>query len=282
SGGYGATPYLSRVDPASDTVAGRLATGSAPSAVVTGFGSTWVTDSFENNVTRIDPRNVVVASIPVGEVGRGPSAIAVGAGAVWVAESLDNTIVRIDPQTNAVVTTIPVGHYPTGVAVGAGAVWVANGHDRTVSRIDPKTNRIVRTIDIGSSPAGVAVTQGSVWITTQVRTVVAAVATGGTLRVAYDSPRDPETDPALYPDPSISYATCAKLLNYPDKAGPQGSQLVPEVARSLPSVSADGRTYTFTIRRGFRFSPPLRDDVTAATFKYAIERSLSLRTPSLA
>ena len=50
---------------------------------------------------------------------------------------------------------------------------------------------------------------------------------------------------------------------------------MPEVAQSLPTRSADGKTYTFTIRKGFRFSPPSNEPVTAQTFKYAIERSLS-------
>ena len=81
----------------------------------------------------------------------------------------------------------------------------------------------------------------------------------------------------------LLYATCAKLVNYPDKAGPAGSQLEPEVAQSLPKRSADGKTYTFTIRKGFRFSPPSNEPVTAQTFKYSIERSLSpkLKGPAL-
>jgi peptide/nickel transport system substrate-binding protein len=47
------------------------------------------------------------------------------------------------------------------------------------------------------------------------------------------------------------------------------------VAQSLPAVSPDGRTYTFTIRPGFRFSPPSNEPVTAQTFKGTIERTLS-------
>ena len=42
-----------------------------------------------------------------------------------------------------------------------------------------------------------------------------------------------------------------------------------------PAVSPDGRTFTFTIRPGLRFSPPSDQPVTAATFKYTIERALS-------
>jgi len=40
-------------------------------------------------------------------------------------------------------------------------------------------------------------------------------------------------------------------------------------------VSQDGRTYTFRIKHGLRFSPPSNQPVTAATFKYSIERALS-------
>ncbi|MBV8733277.1 MAG: hypothetical protein JO342_07610 [Solirubrobacterales bacterium] len=62
-----------------------------------------------------------------------------------------------------------------------------------------------------------------------------------------DSPTDVTSmDPALADDGlsvQLLYATCAKLLNYPDKAGLAGSQLVPEVAQSLPTRSADGRSW---------------------------------------
>src|SRR5262249_19840379 len=71
----------------------------------------------------------------------------------------------------------------------------------------------------------------------------------------------------------ILYATCAQLLNYPDKAGPAGSRLIPEVAQTLPARSPDGRTYTFKIRPGFRFSPPSNQPVTAQTFKATIEHT---------
>jgi ABC-type transport system substrate-binding protein len=67
----------------------------------------------------------------------------------------------------------------------------------------------------------------------------------------------------------LEYATAAKLFNYPDKQGPAGSKLVPEVASKF-KVSNNGRTYTFFIRKGFRFSDGKA--VTAKSFKYAIDR----------
>jgi len=67
----------------------------------------------------------------------------------------------------------------------------------------------------------------------------------------------------------LEYATAAKLYNYPDKSGPAGSKLVPEVASKF-TVSNGGRVYTFTIRKGFRFSDGKK--VTANNFKFAINR----------
>ena len=68
------------------------------------------------------------------------------------------------------------------------------------------------------------------------------------------------------------YATCANLVTYPDKPAPAGSQIVPEVAEAVPTPTDGGRTYTFTIRSGFRFSPSSNEAVTAQTFKATIER----------
>jgi peptide/nickel transport system substrate-binding protein len=78
----------------------------------------------------------------------------------------------------------------------------------------------------------------------------------------------------------IEYATCAKLVNFAAAAGPRGARLVPEVARTLPAVSRDGRTYTFGIRPGFRFADG--SAVTAQSFAAAINRNLRPRVESVA
>jgi peptide/nickel transport system substrate-binding protein len=105
---------------------------------------------------------------------------------------------------------------------------------------------------------------------------------GGTAKFNLQSDTD-YVDPALaYYSVSwgFEYATCAKLLNYPDKAGAEGSQLQPEVASGMPQVSSDGKTYTFTIKDGFKFSPPSSEVVDAATFKGVIERDLNPKMAS--
>jgi peptide/nickel transport system substrate-binding protein len=80
--------------------------------------------------------------------------------------------------------------------------------------------------------------------------------------------------PSVQIDPQISYvttgwwleyATAAKLYNYRP-----GGKLVPEVASGL-KVSQGGRRYTFSIRKGFRFSDGT--PVRATSFAYAIDRA---------
>ncbi len=77
----------------------------------------------------------------------------------------------------------------------------------------------------------------------------------------------------------IQYAVGCKLFNYPDKPGDAGSQLTPEAAVGAPIVSKDGKTYTFKIRPGIKFSTG--EAVTAASFANAINRiaSQELQSP---
>ena len=97
---------------------------------------------------------------------------------------------------------------------------------------------------------------------------------GGTLRINLSTTDFEYLDPALsYEAPGwqVLYMTNLMLLNYPDKPAPEGSRLVPDAATGFPRVSRDGRTYTFTIKSGLRFSDG--SAVTAAAFKRAFERA---------
>jgi YVTN family beta-propeller protein len=270
---------LTRLDPTTGQEGHPIDPNSSPAAIAIGDGAIWLTDSEANNVTRVDPTGL---STPIA-VGDGPTGIAVSAEGVWVVDSLDDTVKRIDPAARSVVTTISVGRSPGGIAVGAGSVWVANSGAGTVSRIDPRTNKVVATITVGGSPQAITVADGRVWVTIAAQTIKSTPASGGgTLRIDSQSGLD-YLDPALAYFVSswqLLYATCARLLTYPDKPGLAASQLTAEVATGLPTRSRDGRTYMFTIRRGFRFSPPSNQAVTAQTFKDTIERTLNPRMRS--
>src|SRR5215203_2208259 len=80
---------------------------------------------------------------------------------------------------------------------------------------------------------------------------------GGTLRVDLSSDFD-FIDPALaYFSHSwnLLYQTSCKLLTFPPKeARAGGTRLTPEVAVGLPAVSRNGKIYTFTLRKNFKFA----------------------------
>jgi peptide/nickel transport system substrate-binding protein len=91
-------------------------------------------------------------------------------------------------------------------------------------------------------------------------------------------------DPALASSPpgwALLDTTCARLMAYPDKPAPQGFRLQPEVAAKAPTMSRDGKTYTFRLRPGFRFSDGT--PVRASAFARAINRLLApeMNSPGL-
>ncbi|MHB8690715.1 MAG: ABC transporter substrate-binding protein [Solirubrobacteraceae bacterium] len=270
---------VARLDLRSGRVTNDIAVGTYPVSLAAGYGSVWVTDNVDDTVSRIDASSgAVTQTIPVG---RGASGIAAGGGGIWVADTVDNTVLRIDPATGAVTDTIAVAGGPRGVAFGAGAVWVADSRTGSLSRIDPSTRRVVATIKLGRSPEDVTVLGQSVFVSVQAGAATFTPQPGGlTVRIATQVDPLPSTDPALAANSGpftaqLLYLTCATLLNYPDLPAPAGASLVPEVARSLPTVSADGRTYTFTLRHDYRFSPPSGAAVTPQAFVRALERTLN-------
>ena len=110
-----------------------------------------------------------------------------------------------------------------------------------------------------------------------------AVRKGGTFRISLALRNFDSVDPALAyfpPTWGLLEATCAKLVNYPDKDAPAGLRAVAEVAADTPTVSPDGRIYRFRIRPGFRFSDNTK--LTARSFERAIERLAdpAMRSPA--
>jgi peptide/nickel transport system substrate-binding protein len=82
-------------------------------------------------------------------------------------------------------------------------------------------------------------------------------------------------------DPALAYSapawavldtTCAHLFAYPDKPAPDAYHFVPEVAAAT-RISPDQKTYTFTLRKDFRFSDGT--PVRASAFERAINRTLA-------
>jgi peptide/nickel transport system substrate-binding protein len=67
------------------------------------------------------------------------------------------------------------------------------------------------------------------------------------------------------------------LLAYKDAYGKEGTELIPGLAEKLPDVSSDGKTYTFQLRKGLKYSDGT--PVKASDFEVAIKRLLKLAGP---
>ena len=110
---------------------------------------------------------------------------------------------------------------------------------------------------------------------------------GGTLRLGLAtwatmfSYGDYELDPqATYFFDRWELSRCCllrTLLSYNGRPTEQGgAELHPDLATSMPEVSPDGLLWTFRLRSGIRYAPPLQDvEVGAGDFVRAIERSLT-------
>jgi peptide/nickel transport system substrate-binding protein len=101
---------------------------------------------------------------------------------------------------------------------------------------------------------------------------------GGTLRVLSWKPAM-ELDTAGFPLLGRAYART--LYGY-NLAGPpeQATVPVPDIASAPAQLSADRRTYTFSLRPGVRYAPPVNREVTAQDFITAIQRLYDKTSPS--
>lgn len=55
-------------------------------------------------------------------------------------------------------------------------------------------------------------------------------------------------------------------------AGGEGNVLYPDLATDLPEISEDGLTYTFTLKDGIKFGPPVSREITSKDILYAFQR----------
>ena len=62
------------------------------------------------------------------------------------------------------------------------------------------------------------------------------------------------------------------LVGYNHVAGAPGNVLVPDLATNLGAITNGGKTYTFHLKRGIKFGPPLNREITSKDILFAFER----------
>jgi serine/threonine-protein kinase len=271
---------VARIDPESGRVLRRIVVrpGQPGSTDWLAFSDDflWSAKQDDGIIRKVDPvSNRVVSHITLhGWV----SDLAVAAGDVWVSISQDGVLYRLNEDDLSVAGTRPAGADPERISTGADRVWVANAGANTFSDVSQVAGAR-RQLRTSGRPQTATYSRGILLAVASPAPRPLPPISGEQVRISTPRPvlnLDPAT-PTNVQDNEVLYATCANLLGYPDAAGPAGGTLHPDVAAAMPSVSRDGRTYTFRIRSGFRFSPPSNEPVTAQTFKHTIERALSHR-----
>jgi DNA-binding SARP family transcriptional activator/ABC-type transport system substrate-binding protein len=248
-----------------------------------GDGSLWAAD--ERGLARIDADINLLQRVSgiQGNCGRGVGGcVAAGGGSGWTSHINKGEVFKVD-ETGQIAATYPLGIGSGWMAFADGVLWVGNLDEGTVTGIDGVTGATTHTYRFDHPVGPVAAGDGVLLVSLFPGRTVADRLDSLEGRVAKFFSHTGELggdEPALNVDPGayqIEFATCAKLLNYPDKPPPEGLRLAPEIAAGMPTISRDGRTYTFRVRPGYRFSPPSNQPVTAETFRHSIERALSPR-----
>ena len=62
------------------------------------------------------------------------------------------------------------------------------------------------------------------------------------------------------------------LMNYRHVADEAGNETLPDLAAAPPEISSDGLKYTFKLKPGVKWAPPLNRDVTSKDVAYAFQR----------
>jgi YVTN family beta-propeller protein len=266
------------IDPRTDRPGRPIPVDTGADAIAAGDGAVWVTGESAGVLARLDPGSGNVISI---NVGNAPDAVAAGPGAVWVANGEDATVSRVDPANNHVVGMVTVGEGPSGLALAPGGklVWVANALSGTLSKIDPTAGKAIENVPVGNQPQGVTTNGSAAYVAVQGSN--GGAHRGGTLTVAIAVPPADAyynvglvrgLDPASGDAWELTTLTNDGLLGYGRSGGAEGDRVVPDLAVALPTVSDGGRTYTFQLWPGIRYSTGAV--VRPADVRRGIERSL--------
>jgi ABC-type transport system substrate-binding protein/class 3 adenylate cyclase len=276
---YGFPKRIARIDPQS----GRV-TFSTPlhqdcpcvAALAAGDGQLWVVGGDGLHLFRLDPttgKTLVSGRLHGGTV----TGAAVAGGYLWVTIGEDGGVWKVD-QTGAPIDKIATGRGPRSPFAGGGHLWVANADDGTVTRIDPSTNA-TRTYRVRHRPLAVAEVNGTLFVGLAPGVADAARQIVGKRIVRGDAPDfATSADPTSYDSPAdlvVGAADGAGLMSARTRGAGGTTTIVPELAAAPPTISADGRTYTFRLRAGGRFSSG--EPVTADAIRSSVERAVSPR-----
>ena len=242
-----------RIDPGTGRTESVVSTGGNPSGLAAADGAVWVAADGSGSLVRIDARTGTVTKTV--RVGDAPAAVAAASSGLWVLDPLDATVNRVDPRRDAVTATIALGGQPAALAESDGSIWIADRPGGTLLRLAPGPDAVTR-FELGGQLSALAAADGGLWAAIDAAgpshrggtlTTVNAVGDVNTIDPAGETSTD-------VPPPQLLGLTNDGLITLNHVAGPDGTRLVPDLALALPAPAGHGRTYTFRLRPGIRYS----------------------------
>ena len=265
---------LVALDAETGQVLHRTVLDTEPTELAVGRGAAWVTSDSAASLYRVDTSGKNVVRIAVGQ---GPGPVTLDGGEVWVANTLDGTVSRVNAHRGVVTATVSTGPDAVALTTTPGMVWVANSSAQTLIGVDSHRAEVARTVHLVVPPTDIARTGDQIWLATGASTTAHR---GGTLRVVAAIPRFDSIDPGLaftlFP-PQLLGLTNDGLVTLNHVGGSRGTELVPDLASTVPTPTGGGRTYRFALRRGIRYSDG--HAVRPADFRRAIERDYAIGSP---
>jgi ABC-type transport system substrate-binding protein/class 3 adenylate cyclase/tRNA A-37 threonylcarbamoyl transferase component Bud32/streptogramin lyase len=277
---YGSPKRLARVDPRTNKVTRVVSPPNAPALgdvlLAAGDGELWAVERFGRSIVRLDPETGEV--LAHGKLHNGwVEDAAVAGGALWVPMQNDGGVWQLD-KSGSVVGKVVTGAVPWALGVDGSDVYVSNQNAGTVTRISALTGA-TRQFAVGHRPLALTVRKGKLWVFLGQSASDARARITGSRVVEAVVPGEPfgSIDPANLNGVETSllqYAVGLRLMD--QRLGADGTtELYASGAAAPPVVSNGRRTFSFTVRPGFRYSPPSSEPVTAADWKFSIERALS-------
>jgi len=264
---------IQRIDESFGRPAAPVNVGDGPDGLLVDGAVLWVANGRDGTVSRLDAATGAELASPI-RVGAGPRGMARFGDELWVAEQLSQSVSRIDIRSGR-PRSVLAGDGPTSLAVLDDAVWVSEQYAGTLTRIDPATEAHT-TVDVGGRPSALVSARDRIWFS--VGATPSSEHRGGTLTIAaaaLPGSASSGIDPAEVYEITTGWANRLVYeglvaLRYADAQDVQS--LVPSLATQLPLPSDGGRTYTFELRRGIRYSSGA--EVVASDFVRGVRRAV--------
>jgi len=149
-----------QIDPRSSGLLSSTPVGLEPHYAASGGGSTWVTNSLDGTVTRIDDTDASIGNVTVGTR---PMHVIVADDSAWVTDIAEATVIRLDLASGEVIEVIEVGGLPHALSFANETIWVGTEIGE-LWKIDPKSNEVTRVAGVRFDSIDMDTDGTDIWI----------------------------------------------------------------------------------------------------------------------